>query len=178
MSGVQHERIVALCDDLKFQAVADVYADLADVAAKQESSYIDFLEQVLKAENELRQGRSRHTMAKLAGFPAIKTLEDYDFDFATGAPKQYDVFISHASEDKKDIAVPLYNELSARGVRVWFDEATLQPGDSLTAKINDGLSNSRFGIVILSKMFFEKNWPPKELAAMLNRYATEYRSQS
>jgi DNA replication protein DnaC len=88
MSGIQHQRIVALCDDLKFQAVADVYADLADVAAKQESSYIEYLEQVLKAENELRQGRSRHTMAKLAGFPAIKTLEDYDFDFASGAPKQ------------------------------------------------------------------------------------------
>ena len=78
---------------------------------------------------------------------------------AIGAPKQYDVFISHASEDKKDIAVPLYNELSARGMRVWFDEATLQPGDSLTAKINDGLRNSRFGVVILSKMFFEKDWP-------------------
>lgn len=86
---------------------------------------------------------------------------------ATGAPKQYDVFISHASEDKAAVAVPLYNELSARGIRVWFDEATLQPGDSLTVKINDGLSNSRFGIVILSKMFFSKNWPAKELAAML-----------
>lgn len=48
--SVQHQRILALCDDLKFQAVADVYADLADVAAKQESSYIDFLEHVLKAE--------------------------------------------------------------------------------------------------------------------------------
>src|SRR5690242_6384314 len=76
MSGVLHERIVTLCDELKFQAVADVYADLADVAAKQESSYIEYLERVLKAENELRQGRSRHTMAKMAGFPAIKTLED------------------------------------------------------------------------------------------------------
>src|SRR4051794_4649451 len=86
--SVHHERIVSLCDDLKFLAVADVYADLADVAAKQESSYIEYLEQVLKAENDLRQGRSRHTMAKLAGFPAIKTIEDYDFDFATGAPKQ------------------------------------------------------------------------------------------
>jgi DNA replication protein DnaC len=87
MNSVQHERIVALCDDLKFQAVADVYTDLADIAASKESSYIEYLERVLKAENDLRL-RSRHTMAKLAGFPAIKTLEDYDLDFATGAPKQ------------------------------------------------------------------------------------------
>lgn len=88
MSDIQHQRMVTLCDDLKFLSVADVYTDLADAAAKQESSYIDYLEQVLKAENDVRQGRSRHTMAKLAGFPAIKTLEDYDFEFATGAPKQ------------------------------------------------------------------------------------------
>jgi DNA replication protein DnaC len=88
MSGVQHQRIVALCEALKFQAVADIYSDLAEVAAKQETSYIEYLEQILKAESDLRQGRSRHTLAKLAGFPAIKTLEDYDFEFASGAPRQ------------------------------------------------------------------------------------------
>lgn len=50
MSGIKHQRIVALCDDLKFQAVANIYADLTDVAAKQESSYIEYLEQWLSGE--------------------------------------------------------------------------------------------------------------------------------
>lgn len=50
MSAILHERIVTLCDELKFQAVADVYADLADVAAKEEASYIEYLERVLKAD--------------------------------------------------------------------------------------------------------------------------------
>jgi DNA replication protein DnaC len=88
MSELQHERIKGLCEHLKFHAVADAYANLAESAVQAESSYVDYLEQVLKAEYQLRQARSRQTLAKLAGFPAIKTLEDYDFDFATGAPRQ------------------------------------------------------------------------------------------
>lgn len=88
MSEMQHERIQTLCTSLKLQAVADVYANLADVAAQAKSSYVDYLEAVIKSEYDLRQGRSRQTMARLAGFPAIKTLDDYDFEFATGAPRQ------------------------------------------------------------------------------------------
>lgn len=84
----QHERLIALCEQLKFHAVGEVYPDLADIAAKKEASYIDYLEEILKAEYEVRQGRSRHTLAKMAGFPAIKTLEEYDFEFAGGAPRQ------------------------------------------------------------------------------------------
>jgi len=88
MSSLQHERIRSLCEQLKFHAIAEVYADLADTAVREESSYIDYLEQVLKAEDDVRQARSRQTLAKLAGFPAIKTMDDYDFSFATGAPEQ------------------------------------------------------------------------------------------
>jgi len=84
----QHERLTVLCEQLKFHAVGEVYPDLADTAAKKEASYIDYLEEILKAEYEVRQGRSRHTLAKMAGFPAIKTLEEYDFEFAGGAPRQ------------------------------------------------------------------------------------------
>lgn len=84
----QHERIVHLCEQLKLQAVATSYPDLADVAASKDASFFDYLEEVLKAEQEARQNRSRHILAKMAGFPAIKTLEGYDFDFAGGAPRQ------------------------------------------------------------------------------------------
>jgi DNA replication protein DnaC len=88
MSELQHERIMSLCGHLKFNAVADVYTNLAETAVQEEASYIDYLEQVLRAEYDLRQTRSRQTLAKLAGFPAVKTMKDYDFDFATGAPRQ------------------------------------------------------------------------------------------
>lgn len=74
-----------------------------------------------------------------------------------------DVFISHASEDKDYIVRPLVEELIRIGFSVWYDEYELTVGDSLLQKIDDGLSKSRFGIVIISKYFFEKDWPKREL---------------
>ena len=79
----------------------------------------------------------------------------------------YDVFISHASEDKADVARPLAEELEHQGLRVWFDEFSLKLGDSLRRSIDHGLSSCRFGVVILSKHFFAKEWPQKELDALV-----------
>lgn len=81
----------------------------------------------------------------------------------------YDVFISHASEDKSSIARPLAEELTSRGLRVWFDESVLTIGDSLRRKIDEGLSKSRYGIVILSPSFFKKEWPNRELDGLTAR---------
>lgn len=75
----------------------------------------------------------------------------------------YDVFISHASEDKNDVARPLATRLRKLGLRVWLDEFELTIGDSLRRSIDRGLSQSRFGVVILSPNFFEKDWPQQEL---------------
>lgn len=75
----------------------------------------------------------------------------------------WDVFISHASEDKEAIAEPLAEELRARGLRVWLDKTELRIGDSLRRKIDYGLAHSTFGVVILSKSFFAKGWPQYEL---------------
>ncbi|MET0071641.1 MAG: toll/interleukin-1 receptor domain-containing protein [Candidatus Thiodiazotropha sp.] len=82
---------------------------------------------------------------------------------------EYDVFISHASEDKQDVALPLASHLQARGLRVWIDESELTLGDSLRRKIDHGLSQSKFGVVILSPAFFSKEWPNKELDALVAR---------
>ena len=84
----------------------------------------------------------------------------------------FDVFISHASEDKKAIARPLYEALKARGLSVWFDEAELTLGDSLRRKIDDGLVRCRYGIVILSPRFLEKEWPQRELDGLVARETT------
>lgn len=82
---------------------------------------------------------------------------------------EFDVFISHASEDKDDFVRPLAEELSGRDIRVWYDESTLKVGDSLRRKIDQGLARSRYGVVVLSGAFFVKNWPQYELDGMVAR---------
>lgn len=80
---------------------------------------------------------------------------------------QYEVFVSHASEDKLTVVVPLVDALKKAGLtKVWVDYQELQLGDSLGGKINQGLSQSDFGIVILSPAFVRKDWPNDELKAM------------
>jgi hypothetical protein len=81
----------------------------------------------------------------------------------------YDVFISHASEDKADVARPLAVHLQKLGLRVWLDELELTLGDSLRRKIDQGLARSQFGLVILSPAFFSKEWPNKELDGLVAR---------
>ncbi len=81
----------------------------------------------------------------------------------------YDLFISHASEDKEGFVRELVALLDARGLRVWFDEAELQVGDSLMQSIDNGLGRSRLGVVVLSRAFFAKHWTRAELDALANR---------
>lgn len=81
----------------------------------------------------------------------------------------YDVFICHASEDKESFVRTLAIKLSNKGFKVWYDDFTLLLGDSLRRKIDHGLANSRYGVVVLSKKFFEKDWPQKELDGLIAR---------
>ena len=82
---------------------------------------------------------------------------------------KYDLFISHASEDKEEFVRPLAETLENLGVKVWYDEFTLKVGDSLRKNIDHGLINSRFGTVILSSSFCSKNWTQYELDSMVAR---------
>lgn len=79
----------------------------------------------------------------------------------------WDVFISHASEDKSAIARPLADALTVHGVSVWLDELQLRVGDSLRRKIDQGIRSSRFGIAVLSPSFFAKGWTQYELDGLV-----------
>lgn len=79
----------------------------------------------------------------------------------------FDIFISHASEDKDSVARPIASFLDENTeLSVWYDEFTLNPGDSLSEKIDYGLANSRYGLVVISHAFMNKNWPKKELRGL------------
>ncbi|MCL2190231.1 MAG: DUF1883 domain-containing protein [Defluviitaleaceae bacterium] len=81
----------------------------------------------------------------------------------------YDVFISHASEDKDEIVRPLAIELANCGLSVWYDEFEMKIGDSLRRKIDKGLANSKFGIVVISRFFIKKGWTNYELDGLITR---------
>ncbi|MGY3126880.1 hypothetical protein ACVWW9_000379 [Agrococcus sp. UYP33] len=74
-------------------------------------------------------------------------------------------FISHASEDK-GVVKNLADTLMRYRVAAWYDDYEIQAGDSIRAKINEGLGQSEYGIVVLSHNFFAKKWPKRELAAL------------
>lgn len=80
-----------------------------------------------------------------------------------------DLFISHASEDKDAIARPLAEALRERGWSIWFDEFELSLGDRLREKIDKGLAEARYGLVILSPSFFSKRWARRELDGLTAR---------
>lgn len=83
--------------------------------------------------------------------------------------KEYDVFISHSSADKDDFVRPLATELQKLGIKVWYDEFELKMGDSLRRSIDQGLINSRYGIVVLSSSFFKRDWTNYELDGFVNK---------
>lgn len=89
--------------------------------------------------------------------------------YAETGQEEYDVFISHAHEDKTDFADSLYQELKNRGIKVWYDALSVGWGDSLRSKIDEGLRKSRFAIVILSNNYIRKGWTQYELDGLFQR---------
>ena len=85
------------------------------------------------------------------------------------ATPHFDVFVSHATEDKAYVE-PLIKALEAAGIRVWFDKTTLEWGDDLRVAIDRGLTTCRYGIVVFSQAFLrKKKWTEYELNALFAR---------
>lgn len=93
--NLQHDRIGALCEQLKFARVQAEWPGLAQQAAREQLSFADFLERLLGAEARARQERKVSTLMKLATMPAIKTLEQFDWAQAGGAPKAQITELAH-----------------------------------------------------------------------------------
>jgi cold shock CspA family protein len=80
---------------------------------------------------------------------------------------EYDVFISHASEDKESFVKELATNLREKGISVWYDELNLKLGDSLSESISKGLTNSSYAVVVISPHFITKKWTMLELASLI-----------
>ena len=113
-------------------------------------------------EREAHERRITSEILRRAQIPGVPVIDPPSQD-----REQYDFFICHASENKDGFVRQLAEDLEAKGASVWYDEFTLNVGDSLRREIDRGLAGSRFGVVVLSESFFKKEWPQKELDGLV-----------
>ena len=73
----------------------------------------------------------------------------------------FDVFLSHSSRDK-DVIRELAERLQRDGLRVWFDQWEIQPGDSIPSKIEEGLEHSRVHVLCMAAHAFGFDWSQLE----------------
>lgn len=126
-----------------------------------------------------RQAKSYQRKLRSSSIPSLTTVPSLylgarnDDEIAAflynNYEKEYDVFISHASEDKEDVARPLAEALRNNGLSVWYDEFELKIGDSLRRKIDKGIANSNFGVIVISRNFISKGWTNYELDGLITR---------
>jgi len=136
--NLQHQRIAEMCEQLKFARLSSEWPALAQDVARQEGSFADFLEKVLACELAARDERRVSTMTKLAMMPAIKTIEQFDWSQAPGAPKSQIQELAHlaflqraenlvllgpSGVGKTHIALALGHRALAQGNKVRFATA-------------------------------------------------------
>ena len=132
--------------------------DLEKESAKEQKKLL------LKQQKELQQ---IHVQQKGA-LSLIST--DYPNDVTLTDPeKEYDIFISHASEDKGDFVNKLTDELKRREINIWYDSESIGWGASIRQSIDLGLRNSKYGIVVISPKYIEKYWTQYELDGFLKK---------
>lgn len=128
-----------------------------------------------KQQEQKDKAKERQNQLKIAALEeAVSKLQHFTPDEYYESPeelehndREYDFFISHASEDKDDFVRLLADALVEAGCKVWYDETVLKPGDSLRRSIDRGLIDSRYGIVVISPNFIKKSWTEYELNGMV-----------
>jgi hypothetical protein len=124
---------------------------------------------IIELDKKRKQEQLNHQRLLTSELRTQFGLQNSSLKISTPREIKYDIFISHASEDKEAFVKPLVIALQSKGIKVWYDEFTLKIGDSLRRSIDNGLINSTYGVVILSNAFFSKNWTQYELDGLVNR---------
>ena len=81
-------------------------------------------------------------------------------------PKQYDIFLSHNSENKDWVRI-LAQNLKASHYHVFLDEWEIKGGQKFVPKLYDAIKNARMGIIVVSPEAFESGWVKEEYEQML-----------
>lgn len=116
------------------------------------------------ANRRIRQSYERQIVA-LTNQLAIRNPRSIVESSEDSDKEEYDVFVSHAWEDKESFVEEFVAELEKQNLKVWYDKNKMKLGDSMRQKIDEGLKKSRFGIVVLSPDYIKdgKYWTKTEL---------------
>lgn len=144
-------------------------ADLKEILAGK----IEFIKMVRGLDDPVRRNLQRQLVSVWPGYLGVMEKENK-------LMKKRDFFVCHASNDKPTFVAPFVEALIRKGMTVWYDEYDITIGDDLLAKINDGLANSDFGIVVLSPDFFAAHttWTSREVGAFTARKDVDGKSHT
>lgn len=158
---------------------ADLQKQIASKRAKRNDAYTRLQrEQKSQAKKEQQQQKRAMDEMRHAYEDRIEELErnavpnvTTPFGMTSETAKQYDVFVSHATEDKESFVNELVAALQNFGVNVWYDATEIGWGDSLRKRIDEGIRLSRFGIVVLSPDYIAdgKYWTGQELDSLFQK---------
>lgn len=150
---------------------ADLGKKLAEKRQKRNEAYLKL--QKAQQDEQKKQNREMKRMqesyesriTQLQNLAIPHSIQSGSSTETIAVEVQYDVFVSHAWEDKETFANEFVEELQKRGLCVWYDISQIKWGDSMRAKIDDGLRKSRFGVVVLSPDYIKegKYWTKAEL---------------
>jgi hypothetical protein len=168
-TGLPRKRVLEEAVKLVHKQIISKAQRDGDTAYERDDFYYAHRTEILRRADGLKRGGGGPQPLYATRVPTPKARAHRPKPNGKKTAPTYDTFLSHASEDKADIARPLYGALKEAGVTVWFDEAVLTLGDNLRRKLDDGLARCRFGIVILSPSFFSKDWPQRELDGLVAR---------
>lgn len=85
--NLQYDRIAALCEQLRLDRLAVEWPGVAQTTIDNSGTHADFLEAVLQLQHDGQNERRRQTILRLSGLPVVKTLEQFDYAYASGAPR-------------------------------------------------------------------------------------------
>ena len=154
----------------KSKESADLSAKIADKRKKRSEAYL----KLQKAQQDEQKKSDKQTAKMIKDYEnrinelqrqAIQQIIQPQLHYISQKDEEYDVFISHAWEDKEDFVDELVTEMRRLGIKVWYDTDRLKWGDSMREKIDKGLSKSRYGVVVLSPDYIreDKYWTKSEL---------------
>lgn len=150
---------------------ADLGKKIAEKRKKRSDAYL----KLQKAQQTEQKKQEQEAKRAQASYEARITLLQKKLDSAEESDLffnvEYDVFVSHAFEDKEEFVDEFVDELRKQNISVWYDSTQLKWGDSMRERIDNGLSKSHFGIVVLSPNYIRegKYWTKAELNGLFQK---------